>query len=147
MPREIKTQVNINASAQHVWQILTDYQDYPAWNPFITKIAGQSQPGGQVRFCFTLPYGGSLPARATILKSVPELELRWAGALPIPGLLRAEHYHVLEALGPHRIRFHQGEIFSGILVAPFWSVFAERGVLLYEQSSLALKQRAESATS
>ncbi len=143
MQREIKTQVDIHASAQRVWQILTEFQDYPAWNPFITKIAGQTQEGENVRFWFTLPFGGSLPARATILNSLPEVELRWAGALPIPGLLRAEHYHVIEVLGINRVRFHQGEIFTGLLVAPFWPLFSARGVHLYEQSSLALKQRAE----
>jgi len=141
--REIKTQVDIHASAQRVWQILTEFQNYPAWNPFITQITGQLQHGAHVCFWFTLPFGGKLPARATILNLAPEVELRWAGALPIPGLLRAEHYHVLEVLGPNRVRFHQGEIFTGILVAPFWPVFATRGVQLYEQSSLALKQRAE----
>lgn len=143
MQREINTQVDIHASAQRVWQILTDYKSYPEWNPFITKISGQLHVGEHVNFWFSLPFGGSLPARATILNSVPEVELRWAGALPIPGLLRAEHYHVIEVLGANRLRFHQGEIFTGLLVAPMWPIFARRGVQLYEQSSLALKQRAE----
>jgi hypothetical protein len=143
MPREIKTQVDIHASAQRVWQILTDFPGYAAWNPFITRLAGQPQQDTQVRFWFTLPFGGSVPARATVLKAEPGVELRWAGALPIPGLLRAEHYHVIESLGPNQVRFHQGEIFTGVLVAPFWPLFATRAVQLYEQSSLALKQRAE----
>lgn len=143
MQREIKTQVDISASPQRVWQILTDFESYAVWNPFITRLAGQPREGARLRFRFTLPTGGSLPACATILNMAPDVELRWAGALPIPGLLRAEHYHVIEMLGPARVRFHQGEIFSGLLVAPFWSLFAARGVRLYEQSSLALKQRAE----
>ena len=143
MSREIKTQVDIHASAQRVWEILTDFPRYADWNPFITQLAGQPQQGARVRFWFTLPFGGSLPARATILKLAPGVELRWAGSLPIPGLLRAEHYHVIETLGQNQVRFHQGEIFTGVLAAPFWPLFAARGVQLYEQSSLALKKRAE----
>lgn len=143
MQREIKTQVDIYASAQRVWQVLTEFNNYPAWNPFITQITGQLRQGARVCFWFTLPFGGRLPARATILNLEPGVELRWAGALPIPGLLRAEHYHAIEILGPNQVRFHQGEIFTGLLVAPFWPLFATRGVQLYEQSSLALKQRAE----
>lgn len=40
--QEIVTAINnINASAANVWQVLTDFENYPAWNPVIKKITGK----------------------------------------------------------------------------------------------------------
>ena len=33
--REERTKIEINGSAQTVWGILTDFDAYPDWNPFI----------------------------------------------------------------------------------------------------------------
>ena len=35
MKKEIKTEILIKASPQIVWSILTDFENYPHWNPFI----------------------------------------------------------------------------------------------------------------
>jgi len=40
--KEIVTAINnINASAANVWQVLTDFENYPAWNLVIKKITGK----------------------------------------------------------------------------------------------------------
>lgn len=40
--QEIVTAINnINASAANVWQVLTDFENYPGWNPVIKKITGK----------------------------------------------------------------------------------------------------------
>jgi hypothetical protein len=143
MARQLNTEIEINANAQRVWEILTDFASYPAWNTFIPRIAGRVEENAKLFFIFTTPFRVRAPAVGRMLKVVPQRELRWAGQLPIPGLIRAEHYHVIEPLGADRIRFIHGEIFTGLLVAPLWPLFAERGLRLYEESSLALKRRAE----
>jgi uncharacterized protein YndB with AHSA1/START domain len=40
MEKEIVTEIEINAPPSRVWQILTDFEKYPTWNPFIKKISG-----------------------------------------------------------------------------------------------------------
>ena len=40
MAKEIKTEILINASPTKVWSILTDFDNYPNWNPFIKSIIG-----------------------------------------------------------------------------------------------------------
>ncbi len=144
MARELHTEIEINASAQRVWDIVTDFAAYPQWNTFIPRISGHVAPNAKLFFIFTSPLRVRLPAIGTMLNVTPQRELRWAGQLPIPGLIRAEHYHLIEPLGESRVRFLHGEIFTGLLVAPLWPFFAERGLKLYEESSLALKRRAES---
>lgn len=42
MGREIDTEIFIDASAESVWHVLTDFAAYPDWNPFIRTIEGQA---------------------------------------------------------------------------------------------------------
>ena len=57
--------------------------------------------------------------RPTVLAVQPNRELRWKGKLLVPGLFDGEHYFKLEAKPAGGLTFHQGELFSGILVPLF----------------------------
>ncbi|RYZ45415.1 MAG: SRPBCC domain-containing protein, partial [Chitinophagaceae bacterium] len=37
MNKQIKTEIVINASKEKVWAILTNFSQYPQWNPFIVS--------------------------------------------------------------------------------------------------------------
>lgn len=41
----IHTDVVVNASASKVWQVITDFEEYPQWNPFIRQVTGAARPG------------------------------------------------------------------------------------------------------
>lgn len=43
--KQIRTEIEINASAGHVWQILMDFRSFPEWNPFIRRIEGEANRG------------------------------------------------------------------------------------------------------
>ena len=38
--RELNSEIEIDASAERVWQLLTDLDRFPQWNPFIRSITG-----------------------------------------------------------------------------------------------------------
>jgi hypothetical protein len=40
---ELKSQIEIQASPDHIWEILTDFKSYGEWNPFITSILGEAR--------------------------------------------------------------------------------------------------------
>jgi hypothetical protein len=88
-----------------------------------------------------MPRGFRAPACATVLKAEREKELRWAGS--VPGLLRGEHYFVLERTGAAGLRFRHGEIFSGWLLPLVWPILQGRGRKVYDAMNRALKERAE----
>jgi uncharacterized protein YndB with AHSA1/START domain len=48
--KEIVTASDINVSAARVWQVLTDFENYPAWNPFIKKITGKPAKDAKLKF-------------------------------------------------------------------------------------------------
>ena len=39
--RVISTEIEISASDEEVWQVLSDFDAYPEWNPFIKTIEGK----------------------------------------------------------------------------------------------------------
>ena len=43
---ELNNEVEINASAERVWHLLTDFAQFPKWNPFIQRVRGEPTPGG-----------------------------------------------------------------------------------------------------
>ena len=141
--RTIQTEVVINASAFKVWQVLTDFEAYPQWNPFMRQVTGAALPGQQLMIELNLG-GHTITFRPTILAMKPERELRWIGRLLIPGVFDGEHSFVIEPQGESRVRFVQSETFNGVLV-PFTSIILSDTDQGFREMNQALKERVEQA--
>lgn len=37
--KELFTEIEIKATPESVWQLLTDFEKYPEWNPFIRRAS------------------------------------------------------------------------------------------------------------
>jgi hypothetical protein len=46
--REISSSIDIAASPEQVWDVLTDFAGYNTWNPFIREGAGEAVVGGEL---------------------------------------------------------------------------------------------------
>jgi hypothetical protein len=144
---EIRTEVEIAASASEVWRTLLDFPRYADWNPFIVAIDGEPKVGARLEVTLSLPDSNREQTfRPRILKCDEAEELRWLGHLWMKGLLDGEHFFRLEARGPEKTRVLHGEDFSGLLLKPLLSRLtdATRGFIYMNQ---ALKRRVESKTS
>ena len=143
--KELRTEIEIQASAGRVWQILTDFASFPKWNPFIRRAKGEPVKGAQLEV-FLQPSGvRGMTFRPVVLKAEPNRELRWLGHLLIPGLFDGEHIFTIEPLGENRVRFVQREIFTGMLV-PFFARGLDTDTLRgFEEMNRALKIQAESS--
>jgi len=141
--KELRTEIEIHAPAERVWQLLTDIEMFPEWNPFLRRARGRIAVGERLKI-FMQPSGsGGMTMKPKVIKVEPPRELRWLGHLFVPGLFDGEHAFIIEALGPGRARFIQREIFTGILVPLFTHMLdtnTKRGFL---EMNDALKFRAE----
>ena len=43
MTIEIATDIEINSTPERVWKVLTEFENYHKWNPFIKSILGFEQ--------------------------------------------------------------------------------------------------------
>jgi hypothetical protein len=143
MPQtELRAEVEINAPIAHVYRVLTDFERYPEWNPFITSISGNIAAGAALAVEMSLPEGGIYRLKPQITQVSENCELRWRGTFLLPALLRADHFFLLSERGEGLTRFVQGEVFSGFLLrfAGKELTLTARGFVYMNQ---ALKKRAE----
>lgn len=113
---QLRTEIEINAPASEVWEVLVDTERYHEWNPFITAIDGELIEGARLSVVVSPPDSSDLRFRPILLRLVPEAELRWRGSVLLAFLFAGEHYFELTSLDARRTRFTHGEDFSGLLV-------------------------------
>ncbi len=114
--KTLETEIIIEAASEKVWQVLTDFENHPKWNPFIRSISGGNKEGEKLIVSLKLPEGKGMTFHPRILKFEPGKEFRWKGKLGLPGIFDGEHYFILEEISAKRTRFIHGEKFSGLLV-------------------------------
>ena len=147
MATQLRTEIEIDASPDRVWRVLTDFAAYPDWSPFIRRVGAPIEVGSTLDAHIQPPGGRGMTLRPTVLTARPSLELRWLGHLIVPGLFDGEHGFRIEPLGSDRVRFVQEERFAGLL-APLVLRFIERGTKRgFEEMNQAIKVRAEQASS
>jgi hypothetical protein len=145
--KELYTEIEIDAPAERVWQLLTDFENMPDWSPSMDEIKGEPVTGARLEIRFASPNGkGGMRLKPRVLKAEPNRELRWLGHVVIPGLFDGEHIFTIEPLDGDRVRFVQRERFTGLLV-PFLSRSLDNGTReAFEAMNRALKERAERQT-
>jgi hypothetical protein len=142
--RELRSEIDIGAPPERVWSVLTEFDAYPDWNPFMRSLAGRCEVGSKLTVRIDPPGARAMTFKPTIRAATPERELRWIGRLFVPGLLDGEHRLKIEPLEDDRSRFVQSERFSGLFVGLFAKTLAATQ-LGFEQMNVALKHRAEEA--
>jgi hypothetical protein len=143
MAKQLHAQIDVHATPQRVWQVLTDLDAYPDWNPFITRASGSARVGERLTNRMQPVGGRAVTLRPTVLEADPGRRLRWLGRLLVPGVFDAEHTFTIESLGDGQVRLVQHERFRGLLV-PFLGKSLDRHTLpAFELMNQALKRRAE----
>jgi len=142
--KEIYTEIEINASPEQVWNLLTDFSHLPDWNPFIRRASGVVKQGEKLEVRLQPPGGSGMTIKPTLTKVEPNQELRWLGHLFIPGLFDGEHIFSLEPGGAGRVKLVHREEFRGVLAGLILRLVGENTRRGFEAMNQALKQEAES---
>ncbi|WP_073234050.1 SRPBCC domain-containing protein [Pedobacter caeni] len=119
MKKEIKTEILIHARPEKIWSILTTFDQYPDWNPFIKSISGAAIVGQRLMVRIAPPEANGMTFKPTVLAFEPNKEFRWIGHLLFSGLFDGEHKFELIDHGNGTTTFIQSENFKGILVSLF----------------------------
>ena len=135
----IETQIQINATAERVWNVFADFEKYPEWNPFVKSLTGEVAAGRQITV--VLP---EMTFKPIVLRFEKNKELRWLGKLFFKGLFDGEHYFILQQNEDNFTTFIHGEHFSGLLVGLFKNKLKTDTKAGFEEMNEALKLRVES---
>jgi len=143
MPKEINTEITINAKPEKVWAILTDFENYPNWNPFIKSLSGKVAVGKKINARLQPPGAKGMSFTPTVLAFDKNKEFRWLGHLLFKGLFDGEHKFELIDNGNDTTTLKQSEKFNGVLIPLFKKMLDTNTVDGFNLMNQKLKELAE----
>ena len=78
MAYEVLTTIEIAATPENVWAVLTDLASYPDWHPMYLGVTGQLAAGSTLTITTTHPATGrTMTAKVRVRTADPSTELQW----------------------------------------------------------------------
>jgi hypothetical protein len=142
MKHHLETQVDITASPDTVWNILTDLEAYSDWNPFIVSAEGNVAVGERLTNRMKQPGSKAMTLKPTVTAADPNQKFEWLGRLGLPGIFDGRHSFELEATKTGTRVLHS-EHFNGVLVRFMRKMVDNSTRQGFEEMNAALKTRAE----
>lgn len=115
-PRGVRIEhcIGIQTPAEVIWELLYAIDGWSRWNPLYVRASGLIYVGETINMAVALPGMKPQNARATVLESVPNEQLRYQTA-GFGGLLRGTRYVEIEQSGSESCIVSNGEIMGGLL--------------------------------
>ena len=141
--KRICTTINIQASPEDVWEILSNITEYHTWNPFITRVSGKLQAGELLEMEFKTSNSFKINLKPVVLNTEVNREIRWLGHFWVNGLLDGEHLFRIEEMEDGSVHFINCEKFTGLLVPLFMYLIKEDTENGFKAMNEQLKRMAE----
>ena len=143
MSKQLRSQIDIDASPERVWQELSDFGSYPKWNPFIIRAEGEARPNSRLVLRMQPVGARGVTLRPTVVEATPRHRLRWLGRVGVPGIFDAEHSFTITPRDEGGVRLSQDERFHGLLVPLMARSLDRHTQPAFDAMNAALKHRAE----
>ncbi len=139
---KLRLDTPIDAPAERVWAVLTDFASWHRWNPTLISAEGTPTVGARVRVRLRLG-PRIVTLHRTILEVAPPRRLRWRSSPGLPRLVDVERFFDLEPLGESQVRLVQSERGRGILAPALLWLLATPIVQGYRDLGRALGEQVE----
>lgn len=121
--RTLRLEIDVDAPLAVVWRLMTDFDGYSAWNPFVVEAAAPAgaSVGALLHLRVRWPNGREQRVRERFTSWDPPsptgagFAYAYVGHLSTLGLVRARREQTLVPLGPARCRYTTTERFTGLL--------------------------------
>lgn len=143
MHHDLHTEIDIEATPEVVWQVLTDLDGYAEWNPFITSSVGELAIGERLVNRLEPPGGSAMTFKPQVTVVENGETFEWLGRLGFSGLFDGRHRFEVKA-SPAGTKLTQSEAFDGLLVRFMRKSLDSKTKSGFEAMNVALKNRAES---
>ena len=141
--RELTTEITIAAPPERVWAVLTEFETYPDWNPFITRVEGEAVIGSRLDADLKPEGRKATRIRPTVVEVEEGRLLAWLGHLGVKGIFDGRHRFEVTPGPDGGTRFVQSERFSGILSRPIMAMIEKATEAGFRMMNEALRDRSE----
>jgi hypothetical protein len=135
-----RVDINIRASTERVWQILSDARNFPRWNSTVSSIEGEIRNGERLRM--RVP-GSDRVFTPLVSDVVPAAHMTWTGG--VTGLFKGVRtFDVIPAMDGST-DFAMEEQFSGLMLPLVGRMLPDFGPI-FERYARDLKRESERMT-
>ncbi len=136
----IHTEITINSPVPQIYNALTNFADYPKWNPSIEVIHRHDD-----QYLIVIKNPGDkamkFPAKLYMKQNI---ELRWRGRIfGLPGVFTGIHCFKLTQISVNETKLAHYEHFSGILALLIWPFIKNKTLNNFIKINAALKKFVE----
>ena len=146
MHHDLHTEIDIDATPETVWNILTNLDEYENWNPFVVSAAGTVDVGERLTNRLQPPDGKAMTIKPTVTVVDTDTAFEWLGRIGVPGIFDGRHRFGLEASPSGGTRLVHSEHFNGVLVRIMRKSLDTKTRNGFVAMNEALKARAEAAS-
>lgn len=109
----IESRIGVRASADRIWELLSDLDHWSRWNPYETDVSGQLLvSGGSISLTESLPGFAPRQVTAPLGDWQPLTKLLWSERRGF--LFQSTRYFTINQLDTHSAIVSHGTVFSGL---------------------------------
>ena len=140
---QIKTEININANAKKVWDILIDFEKWGTWNPIISKAKGVAIEDTSLEITMKTKEGNDANSYSPIITKVDDLKsLHFKAKMMAYFIFTNEKIFEIEETSDG-IKLIHIENFSGLMIPLFKNKLKDYVPSMLGSMNEALKIEAE----
>ncbi|MBN2047999.1 MAG: SRPBCC domain-containing protein [Anaerolineaceae bacterium] len=109
----VQSGIDIDASVDEVWNVLTDFRHWKVWNPVFIAGGGEARVGEHVELFAEQKNGRKRDFHCQVIEVVPAEKWSWVYDVVGKFFLHGEHQFCVKGQADHT-RFTQMESFEGI---------------------------------
>ena len=142
MQRAVEHRIGIQAPAEIVWEVVSEFETWHQWNPLYRKAEGQMKIGTALVLEQHLPGEAPRVIQPVVQDWVPYEQLHWRSTR-VGGFVTAIRYLEIENMGPENATFSNGELFVGMLLRLVSRDERRRLKAAFTEMGEAVRDRAE----
>ena len=112
--KSVHDEITVDAPVETVWSVITDTDQYKAWNPVMLLLDGNIAPGQKVTYRFTQDENNISEISSTVQEVAENALLNQKGGVPM--ILTFDHKYILEGTGTPKQMLSYTRITAGLVL-------------------------------
>ena len=141
--RELKTEIQIAAPPEKVWDILADFNTWKSWNPIVSDANGMAALGSKLTVVMCGKDGQAAQKYKPVITVFQKpRSLHWRAKMMAKVLFTNDKILELKEVSGGTNVIHS-EMFGGLMVPMFWGMMKREVPTMLEKMNKALKKKVE----